>query len=100
MLNNRKRRPSHPGEVLEDLLPDAGLTQTDLARLMKVSRRTVNEIINGRRPVTVDTAHRLACVFKTTPELWLNLQRDVDIWDALQQHRAEYEEIRKAARAA
>jgi addiction module HigA family antidote len=94
MLNNRKRRPSHPGAILEDFLPDAGLTQTELARHVGVSRRTINEIINERRPVTVDMAHRLAIVFKTTPELWLNLQRDVDVWDALEANRKVYERIR------
>jgi addiction module HigA family antidote len=100
MLNNRKRRPSHPGAVLEDILPESGLTQTDLARLTGVSRRTINEIINERRPVSVDMAHRLSCVFNTTPELWLNLQRDVDIWDSMEAHKEEYERIRQASKAA
>ncbi|HJR08087.1 MAG TPA: HigA family addiction module antitoxin [Pyrinomonadaceae bacterium] len=100
MLNNRKRRPSHPGAILVDILPDSGLTQTDLARLTGVSRRTINEIINERRQVSVDMAHRLSCVFGTTPELWLNLQRDVDIWDSMQAHKDEYERIRQAAKAA
>lgn len=100
MLTNRKRRPSHPGSVLEEILPESGLTQTDLARLTGVSRRTINEIVNERRPVTVDMAHRLSCVFSTGPELWLNLQRDVDIWDSMQAHREVYERIRRAAKAA
>ena len=95
MLNNRTRRPSHPGAILGDFLPDSGLTQTDLARLIGVSRRTINEIINERRPVTVDMAHRLSRVFGTSPELWLNLQRDVDIWDAMQANKAEYERIKR-----
>jgi addiction module HigA family antidote len=61
MLNNRKRRPTHPGEILrEDVLPAAGLTQDKLARLLGVSRRTVSEILHERRPVTTDMAHRLA----------------------------------------
>jgi addiction module HigA family antidote len=100
MLNNRKRRPSHPGAVLNDFLPDAGLTQTDLAQLTGVSRRTINEIINARRPVTVDMALRLAHVFNTTPQLWLNMQRDLDIWDALVAHKTDYERIKRSARAA
>ena len=100
MLNNRTRRPSHPGAILGDFLPDSGLTQTDLARLTGVSRRTINEIINERRPVTVDMAHRLSRVFGTSPELWLNLQRDVDIWDTLEAHKKEYEKIKRLPRAA
>ena len=63
-LNNRKRRPTHPGEILrEDVLPAAGLTQDKLARLLGVSRRTVSEILHERRPVTTDMAHRLARAF-------------------------------------
>lgn len=100
MLNNRKRRPSHPGAVLNDFLPDAGLTQTDLARLTGVSRRTINEIIHERRPVTVDMALRLAHVFNTTPQFWLNMQREVDIWHALEAHKVDYERIKRSARAA
>src|SRR5712691_5841203 len=58
-LNNRKRRPTHPGEILrEDVLPAAGLTQDKLARLLGVSRRTVSEILHERRPVTTDMARR------------------------------------------
>src|ERR1700686_5025250 len=48
MLNNRKRRPTHPGEILrEDVLPAAGLTQYKLARLLGVSRRAIGEILHG-----------------------------------------------------
>jgi addiction module HigA family antidote len=93
MLNNRKRRPSHPGAILEDILPDANLSQVELARL-------INEIINERRPVTVDMAHRLAIVFKTTPEFWLNLQRDVDVWDALEANKKVYDRIKPLDKAA
>src|SRR5437763_11789127 len=58
-LNNRKRRPTHPGEILrEDVLPAVGLTQDKLARLLGISRRTVSEILHERRPVTTDMAHR------------------------------------------
>jgi antitoxin HigA-1 len=95
MLNNRKRRPTHPGEILrEDILPAAEMTQTELANRIGVSRRTVNEIIHERRPVTTDIAHRLARLFKTTPELWLNLQQAVDIWDELEANKKAYNKIK------
>lgn len=95
MLNNRKRRPTHPGEILrEDILPELGMTQTEFAEWIGVSRRTISEIIHERRPVTIDLAHRLARVFSTTPELWLNLQQAVDLWDELQTHKAEYDKIK------
>ena len=81
-VNNRKGRPTHPGEILrEDVLPAAGRTQDKLARLFGVSRRTISEILNERRPVTTDMAHRLARAFGTSPEMWLGLQQDVDLWD-------------------
>lgn len=100
MLNNRKRRPAHPGEILrEDILPHAKLTQTKLARLLRVSRRTVNEIVRERRPVTPDLAHRLAIAFNTTPEFWLNLQQAVEIWEELQAHKREYEHIKPLSQA-
>jgi antitoxin HigA-1 len=95
VLNNRKRRPTHPGEILrEDVLPETGLTQAEFASLLGVSRRTVNEILQGRRPVSVDMAHRLARVLSTSPDVWLGLQQDVDLWDALEANRQEYARIK------
>ncbi len=95
MLNGRKRRPTHPGEVLrEDVLPETGLTQGEFARLIGVSRRTVNEILQEKRPVTVDTAHRLARVLNTSPDVWLGLQQDVDLWDAMEANRDVYRQIK------
>lgn len=95
MRNKPKRRPTHPGELLrEETLPAAGLTQIELAARLGVSRRTVNELIHERRPVTPDMAHRLARVFNTTPEFWLRLQQTVDIWDALEANRQEYDRLK------
>lgn len=95
MLNGRKRRPTHPGEILrEDVMPNIGLSQGEFADLLGVSRRTVNEILQERRPVTVDMAHRLARALKTSPDVWLGLQLDVDVWDALQERKSEYDRIK------
>jgi addiction module HigA family antidote len=94
MFNGRKRRPTHPGEILrEDVVPALNITQGELAQRLGVSRRTVNEIMQEKRPVTVDTAHRLARALGTSPEVWLGLQQDVDLWDALQAKKGEYEQI-------
>lgn len=96
LLNGRRRRPTHPGAILrEDVLPATGLTQGDFARVLKVSRRTVNEILQERRPVTVDMAHRLSRALGTSPEVWVRLQQDVDIWDAREANQREYERIRR-----
>jgi addiction module HigA family antidote len=74
----------------EDVLPETGLTQAEFASLLGVSRRTVNEILQEKRPVSVDMAHRLARVLSTSPDVWLGLQQDVDLWDALEAKGREY----------
>jgi antitoxin HigA-1 len=79
----RKIRPTHPGEMIrEDFLTDYGLTVSKLARALRVSRQTVNELLRERRAVTPEMALRLARLFGNTPEFWLNAQRAVDLWDA------------------
>jgi len=99
-MENRIRKPTHPGELIrEDLLPETGLSQTQLAQLMDVSRRTVSEIVNERRRVTPDIAFRLAKVFSSTPELWLNMQQAVDLWETRSIHGLEYEKIQPAQEA-
>ena len=95
MENRRTRKPTHPGELIrEDLLPETGISQTDLARLMGVSRRTISEVIGERRRLTPDIAFRLAKVFNSTPEMWLNMQQAVDLWEANKNHGREYDKIR------
>jgi addiction module HigA family antidote len=59
------------------------MTQTQLAERIGVSYVRVNELVNGKRGVTPDTALRLARLFGTTPEFWLNGQRNWDLWHAL-----------------
>lgn len=81
-----KRRPTPPGEMLlEEYLRPAGITQVALAAKMGVPIQRVNCVIAGRRAVTAETAILLARALGTTPELWLNLQVAVDLWDAQQQ---------------
>jgi len=63
----------------EFLLSDERVSQEALAQSLGVSRVTVNQLINGRQAVTAEMALRLAKALSTTPELWLNLQRDVDL---------------------
>lgn len=80
----RGRPPTHPGEMLrEEFLVPLGLTQKELARRLGVSYPRVNELVHGKRGVTPNTALRLARLFRTTPELWLNLQRAWDLYHAL-----------------
>jgi addiction module HigA family antidote len=94
MLRTRLR-PMHPGELLrEEILPASGITQTELAKRLGVSRRTVSEVIHERRPLTSDMAHRLSRVFGTTPDFWMNLQQSVDLWEALETNKKEYNRIK------
>jgi addiction module HigA family antidote len=75
-------RPANPGEILRDFLEAQKTTQDELARAMGVSRFSINQIVNGRRAVTAEMALRLSRVTRTTAELWLDLQRRVDLFDA------------------
>lgn len=80
----KNRPPSHPGEILRrDFLEPLGLRQKDAAARLGISYVRFNELVNGRRGVTPDTALRLARLFGTTPEFWLNGQRNLDLWRAL-----------------
>jgi addiction module HigA family antidote len=93
--------PTHPGELLrEELLPATKLTQDALAVRLGVSRRTISEIVNERRSVSADMAHRLARFFNTTPELWLGLQQDVDLWKSRQTADREYAKIKPLRKSA
>ncbi len=74
--------PVTPGEVLRTFILDARITQERLAAALRVSRFSVNQIVNGRRAITADMAVRLARVTSTTPEFWLNLQREMDLYRA------------------
>jgi addiction module HigA family antidote len=78
------RRPTTPGEVLkEEFLVPLALTVTEFAKRIGVGRVRLSEIINGKRGVSPDTAVRLGRALKTTPQLWLNLQQAVDLYDAI-----------------
>jgi addiction module HigA family antidote len=95
MTRRKRRRPTHPGELLrEETLPAAGLTASELATQLGVPARSISELLKERRSVSPDLAHRLARVFDTTPEFWLRLQEAVDIWDAWQANRQEYDRLK------
>jgi antitoxin HigA-1 len=97
IIQGRKVRPVHPGEVISDVLEDIEMTQTRFAKILGVSRRSVNEIVLGQRPITVDMAIRIGKALGNGPQLWLNLQQKVDIWDAVQKHSEEYERVSTVA---
>jgi addiction module HigA family antidote len=94
----KHRRPIHPGQVfLEDFLTPLRISQKDAAEQLRMSYPRMNEIVNGKRTVTPDTALRFARFTDTEPEFWLNLQQAVDLWDALHSDQAaELDEIEPA----
>ena len=90
----RKRRPTHPGQALrEEFLPALGISKSKFANRLGVSRQTVHELLAERRGVSADMALRLAKFFNTSPRMWLGLQEDIDLWDAMEERREEYKRI-------
>ncbi len=79
-MTEEKMPPVHPGEILlEEFMKPLGLSQYRLAKAMNVYPRKINEIIQGKRSITADTALRLALFFGTSPEVWINLQAHYDL---------------------
>jgi len=94
-----ERRPTHPGEILKRLwLDELGYTQSSFADALveashyKVKKSTmqtkINELIHGRRSMSADFAVLISNVLKTSPRMWMNLQTNLDIWNAENDSRA------------
>ena len=84
--------PAHPGEILrEDFLEPLGLTQTAFAARMGISLQRLNDLLCGRRGITIDTALRLARVLGTSAQFWINLHDARALWEAV--HSAEARDI-------
>ena len=82
-MRKRLRRPTHPGGILKrHYMEPLSMTVSGLAVVLGVSRKTLSEIVNEHASITPDMALRLSKAFKTTPELWLNMQRNYDLWQA------------------
>jgi len=82
MMRNRRRCPSHPGRILKNLyLKPLSISNTKLAEKLGVSRKAISNIVNEHKSITPEMALRLAQAFpNSTPESWLNLQRNYDLW--------------------
>jgi len=84
----------HPGIILrEEYLEPLGITQTQLARDIGISYLRANEIVNGKRAITPDTAMRLSKYLGATAEYWMNWQSAFDLQKAEKEHRSEYRKI-------
>lgn len=78
---NTMFNPPHPGELLRELwLEPLGLSITDAAKHLKVSRKTLSEIVNGKASVSSEMALRLEMAFGKSAQSWLGHQSDYDLW--------------------
>lgn len=97
-LRDQNRKPTHGGAILrEDILPTLNITQGELAEKLKVSRRTISEILHEKRPITPDMAIRIGVFTNTTPQSWLNMQQTLDIWQLQQTNANTYASIERVA---
>ena len=95
------RAPTHPGEMLlKEFLDPMGITQSALAQGIGVTFARINELINGKRGITPDTALRLERFLGVEAQFWMNLQLAWDLYAALHSPRAkEIKRIRRCKSA-
>ena len=92
----KNRAPTHPGEMILEFLDELGKTQSEFADAIGISRVRLNELINGRRAMTPDTALRLEQTLGKPAYWWLSLQQDFDLWQAM--HDPSIKAIRRLKR--
>ena len=82
-MTGQMHNPPHPGEIIRELcLEPLGLSVTDAAKALGVSRKTLSAVLNGRAGVSPEMAVRLSIAFDTSSESWLNQQVQYDLWRA------------------
>jgi addiction module HigA family antidote len=94
----RMSNPPHPGEVLADtvLRQDGGITVTEFAKRLGVSRVALSRVVNSRAAVSAELAIRLAAALGGSAETWLNMQVAYDLWHAEKRRRPKIEPLREA----
>lgn len=91
------RKPTHPGEVVrEDVIKPLGLTVTDAAKRLGVTRKTLSELLNCKSSLSPGMAVRISKATMTTPESWLYMQAKLDLWSA-EQKSTKVEEFKEAS---
>lgn len=82
----KTRSPTHPGAILKRrYMEPLSISVSHLAEVLGVSRKTMSKIVNERGAITSDMALRLSKAFDTSPDLWLNLQKNFDLWQTMNQ---------------
>jgi antitoxin HigA-1 len=95
----RMHNPPHPGEVLADtvLREDGGLSVTEFAKRLGVSRVALSRVVNRRAAVSAELAIRLAAALGGSAESWLNMQVAYDLWHAQKRRRPRIERLQETA---
>jgi len=82
-MSIQMHNPPHPGQVLRELcIEPLGLSVTEAAEGLGVTRKTLSAVLNGRAGISPEMALRLSIAFDTSPESWLNQQTQYDLWIA------------------
>jgi len=93
-----KRPPTHPGELLrEDVLPALGLSVSEAARRLGISRQQLHRVLACTHPITTDMALRIGKFAGNGPGLWLRMQQAYDLWHAEQRMEVELSKIEPVA---
>jgi antitoxin HigA-1 len=99
MIFTKYRPPNHPGEILlQDFLEPLAISQAELAVAIHVPYQRINELVNGKRGMTPSTALRLAKFFGNSPEFWLNLQQNCELYNVSKQKEEDLNAISKFIR--
>ena len=93
---SRMHNPAHPGEVLREWWPE-NMTVTQAAKELQVSRVTLSKVLNGKAGVTAAMALRLSQWLSTTPDIWLDMQTQWELWQAEQQPRPNIKPLARQA---
>lgn len=92
---NIKREPTHPGDILlYEFMEPLKISQTQLAKDIDTTFRTINEIINHKRGISPEMAVRLARYFGTSEELWINLQTQYELYKVKEKKKKALERVR------
>lgn len=82
-----ERAPTHPGEILLDILSDTGMSVKDFAKHLGFARETISRVLHFKQPMTANLAHRLEDAGISSARLWLSLQLDYDLWEYKKNHK-------------
>ncbi len=98
-MSRETHNPAHPGEVLREWLPE-GMTVTQAAQDLQVSRVTLSKVLNGHAGVTAGMALRRSAWLGTTPDSWLGMQAQYDLWQARKERMPKIKPMRRETPAA